>query len=561
MSEFSALPVEIKRCILSELNTNDLKEICNVSKSLCSIATPILYSTVRLKPHRTSGIETYQKDSLFNDERPNPRLGHIRNLQVVPPWTGRGLTSTSVRYIDSHIQPKLKDNRLLSLSLSSALRSGPDILPFLTRNTQLRAVSLNVPPLSQDAEWFNYLATNHHGLRTLSLQFLEILAREEDIATLTKLLRQSKTLHSLDLKFREPTYQPDPNPTPWASGLELLDTIFGMASLRELSLLGNSIPLGYWAEANPGKRVGKGLTLFRAEGVDRGELDGQMCARDDMFWFHSLDISTLKCLSLCLGVIYTAESNTSQHARYFERNNELRRMLTECGPLEAFRSCNLPQLTEFNPLDHCFFRVKDTLRKLRLCCSDWFGMEPFEGYLTHESHSAAERDIIAELKSLQILELTVNWLEWHISSESIQLVYILREPRFDPSAYDSADEDIEDLDAFLRAPARDVFLQVRAQQFAKLTQQTMLPSLKIVMFGKTNYFRDHCHTMRFDGEQGDRQEYPVLAYLVEREEDTDLPYGVAEPITFREMEVQYPWLYNGTWERKVWDETRNYRFW
>ncbi|KAF3137446.1 hypothetical protein TWF594_007573 [Orbilia oligospora] len=413
-------------------------------------------------------------------------------------------------------RPSLRENQLHSLSLCSSLDAGPDVLPFLIRNRNLRALRLNVPPpCAYNIEYFNYLGLHHYNLRALSLQFLDTNPsdRQTDFTTLNKLLCRLQNLHSLDLKFRELQHRPVQNPPLWPDAVRLLDTIFAMKSLRELSLLGNDIPIGYWAEANPSRRVGKNLTLFRSEAVDRGDADRRSCDRDDLFWFNALDMS---------------------------------------------------KIPDFDPSNHCFFRVKDTLRRLRICSSDWYGMDDLPGFLTEEQHQEREKSIISELNALQILELTVNWPRWYISSKSIQLVHILREPRYNPADFDSddSDEDEDDtLDALLKVPTRALFLQARAQQFAKITQPKFLPSLKIVVFSKTNLFREHCHTRRFEGIQGDREEYLPLAYSVEMEGESDLPYGVAEPLSFKEMEEQFPWLYDGVWEGKFWDESRGYRFW
>lgn len=141
-------------------------------------------------------------------------------------------------------------------------------------------------------------------------------------------------------------------------------------------------------------------------------------------------------------------------------------------------------------------------------------------------------------------------------------MHILGEPRYNPADFDSDEEDDDnDLDALLKVPTRVLFLQAKAQQFAKITLPNFLPSLKIVVFSKINYFRDHCHTKRFKGVQGDREEYLPLAYSVEMEDESDIPYGVAEPLSFKEMEEQFPWLYDGIWESEFWDGSRGYRFW
>ena len=143
-------------------------------------------------------------------------------------------------------------------------------------------------------------------------------------------------------------------------------------------------------------------------------------------------------------------------------------------------------------------------------------------------------------------------------------MHILREPRYNLAYFDSDDEDEDEddnLDALLKAPTRALFLQAKAQQFAKRTQPNFLPLLKVVVFSNIDYLRDHCHAKRFEGIQGDREECLPLAYSVEMESESDLPYGVAEPLSFKEMEEQFPWLYDGIWEGKFWDESRGYRFW
>lgn len=305
----------------------------------------------------------------------------------------------------------LKENQLHSLSLCSSLEAGPDVLPFLIHNRNMRALRLNVPsPCASNVGYFDYLGLHHYNLRALALQFLNINLsdRETDVTALTRLLCRLKNLHSLDLKFWEPELRPVKKPALWADGIKLLDTIFGMKSLRELSLLGNDIPIGYWAEANPNRRVGKGLTLFRSEVVDRGDSDRKSCDRDDLFCSHALDLSTVKRLHFCLGIIYFDDSIPDQIPRYVSRNNNLQSLLAECEQLEEFRSCNLPQFPKFDPSNHCFFRVKDTLRQLRICCCDWYGMEDMEGFLTREQHEEREKSIIAELAALQILKVPVN---------------------------------------------------------------------------------------------------------------------------------------------------------
>ncbi|KAF3290806.1 hypothetical protein TWF970_000069 [Orbilia oligospora] len=567
MVSLAELPVEIKRLIVKELKTTDLKRVCLVSREFSSIVIPILYSTIRLKPHHKHGIDLYQKENLFNSEHPNPHLKHIRDLQVIHPDAGRKICPSTIDYINKRVQPSLRENQLHSLSLCSSLDAGPDVLPFLIRNRNLRALRLNVPPpCAYNIEYFNYLGLHHYNLRALSLQFLNTNPsdRQTDFTTLNKLLCKLQNLHSLDLKFRELQHRPVQNPPLWPDAVRLLDTIFAMKSLRELSLLGNDIPIGYWAEANPSRRVGKNLTLFRSEAVDRGDADRRSCDRDDLFWFNALDMSKVKRFQHCLGVIYFEKSIPDQVPRYLSRNNNLQSILADCEQLEEFRCCNLPQIPDFDPSNHCFFRVKDTLRRLRICSSDWYGMDDLPGFLTEEQHQEREKSIISELNALQILELTVNWPRWYISSKSIQLVHILREPRYNPADFDSDDEDEDEddtLDALLKVPTRALFLQARAQQFAKITQPKFLPSLKVVVFSKTNLFREHCHTRRFEGIQGDREEYLPLAYSVEMEGESDLPYGVAEPLSFKEMEEQFPWLYDGVWEGKFWDESRGYRFW
>ncbi|KAK6500973.1 hypothetical protein TWF506_003731 [Arthrobotrys conoides] len=567
MIYLAELPVEIKRLIVSELNTTDLKKLCLVSREFSSIVIPILYSTIRLKPHHEHGIDLYQKENLFNYDRPNPHLKHIRDLQVIHPDAGRKISSSTIDYINKRVQPMLRENQLHSLSLCSSLDAGPNVLPFLIRNRNLRALKLNVPPpCTSNIEYFDYLGLHHYSLRALSLQFLNInpLDRETEFATLNKLLSRLGNLHSLDIKFREIQHRPVQNPPLSPNGVNLLDTIFGMQSLRELSLLGNDIPVGYWAEANPNRRIGKGLTLFRSEAVDRGDADRKSCDRDDLFWFNALDMSTVKRFQHCVGVIYYEKSIPDQIPRYTSRCNNLQSILADCERLEEFRCCNLPQMQEFDPLNHCFFRVKDTLRRLRICSSDRYGMDNMTGFLTQEQNEDRENSVISELNALQVLELTVNWPRWYISSKSIQLVHILREPRFNPADFESDDEYEDEDDAFdalLKVPTRALFLQAKAQQFAKITQPTFLPSLKIVVFSKRNYFREHCHTRRFEGIQEDREEYLPLAYSVKKEVGSDLPYGMAELLGFKEMEEQYPWLYDGAWEGKFWDESRGYRFW
>ncbi|KAK6504600.1 hypothetical protein TWF481_006539 [Arthrobotrys musiformis] len=568
MGYLANLPVEIKTLIVSELSTTDLKEVCLISKAFSSIVIPILYSTIRLKPHPRQGIDPYQKENLFSAERPNPHLKHVRNLQIIHPDAGRGISSATIDYINKEVQPKLKENQLHSLSLCSALESGPDVLPFLIHNRNLRALRLDVPPpCAAYVEYFDYLGANHYNLRTLSLQMLDISDRDADVTTLYKLLSKLNNLRSLDIKFREPDHRPIKNPPLWTDGINLVDTIFGMKSLRELSLLGNDIPLGYWAEANPGKRVGNGLTLFRAEVVDRGDGDREACNRDDLFWSRSLELTTVRRLSFCLGIIFFDESITDQTPRYISRNNNLQSMLAGCERLEEFRCCNLPQIPEFDPTSHCFFRAKDTLTRLRICCSDWFGMDDMEGFLSRDQHAQRETKILSELTALKILEIPVSWpVKWYISSKSLELVHVLREPKYNPGDYDSDEEDdeddLDDLDNILKVPTRVLFLQTKAQQFAKITQPHFLPSLKVLVFSKINYFRDHCHTRRFEGVQGDRTEFLPLAYSVEREDNSELPYGVAEPLGFKEMEERLPWLYDGMyWEGRFWDESQGYRFW
>ncbi|KAK6345697.1 hypothetical protein TWF718_007606 [Orbilia javanica] len=567
MSQITELPIEIKRLIVSELNATDLKELVLVSKEFHSIAIPILYSTIRLRPHPRHGIDPNQKRHLFNNEAPNPNLRWVRNFHVIHPEAGRGLASSTIDFINTQIQPRLKDNQLHSLALSSGLEAGPEVLPFLLHNRNLRALRLNVPPPhSVSMQYFDYLGLHHYNLQALSLQMLNLNVsdREADFGALNKLLCRLKNLHSLDIKFWERDHRIAFEPPCWPDAIKLLDTIFGMKSLRQLSLLGNDIPIGYWAEANSEKRVGKGLTLFRSEVVDRGESDRSVYDRDNLFWFTQLDVSTLKSLHLCLGILFTNDSSTDKLSRFVSRATNFQNLLADCEHLEELWCCSLPQIPEFDPSNHCLFRAKDTLKRLRICCSDWWGMG-MDGFLTKEQNEERERNIISELTALRILEVPVNWpVRWRIKSDTIELVHILREPRFNPADFDSDEEDEDeddDLDIFLKSPTRILFLQKKAQEFARVTQPKFLPSLKIVVFNKINYFREHSYKRRFEGVQGDREEYPPLAYSVEREGDSDLPYGVAEPLSFKDMEEQYPWLYDGRWAGRFWDESRGYRFW
>ncbi|KAK6528539.1 hypothetical protein TWF281_009780 [Arthrobotrys megalospora] len=560
MVDFSYLPVEIQELVAKELDATDLRELCLVSKKINSIVIPILYATIRLNPNPIHGIANYQNDALFNPQRPNPHLRHVRNLQVIHPRNGKNIISASVQYIESQVKPRLRENQLLSLSLVSSRDSVPDVVSFLADKTQLRALHVDIPLNFPDTDFFAYLGIHHHTLRTLSLRLLKDWDNGGDNVALSGLLSRLKNLHSLDLKFKEYRSYPIAPPPLWAHGLELLDTIFGIESLRELSLLGNNIPLGYWAQENRRKKVGKGFTLFRSEAVDRADGDSAMCDKEDLFWFENFDPTTLRRWSFCLGIIYM-EVSERQTVRYVTRNNRFQKLLASCEHLEELRVCNLPQMMEFSPNDHCLFRVKDTLRKLRICSNDWYGMDFLDQYITGDTYHDRQKNIIAELKALKVLELTLQWLNWDISSQSLELVHILREPEPSHIDYGSGDPDAHEVDTVLQLPPREIYLQEQAQRFAKLTQKDFLPSLKILMFSRLSFYREHCHAVRFEGTQLDHRDYAPLLFSVEIEGESDLPYGVAEPISFREIEYRLPWLYDGKWQGKIWDESQRYRFW
>ncbi|KAK6535641.1 hypothetical protein TWF694_002096 [Orbilia ellipsospora] len=556
MQHFLFLPTEIRRLILGYLPLSDLSKICLVSKSMYDVAIPILYSTILLRPHATHGIEPHQSKSLLPVSNKNRHARHIHNIYVIRPSGQKGVADATVKITEFKLMTIVKPNQLFSLSLCGSIRSESNILPFLGQQQSLRAIHLDIPPSFDDAEAFSRLGGCGQTLRTLSLRILKAKREDLDILSLIKLLKKLRNLRSLDLQFRERGRAPPIDPIIWNQGVLLLDAIFGIKSLRELILLGNDIPFGYWANGNPNKRVLGGLTLFKTETVDRGDSSDIFCNLDDKFFFECVNPRTFKCWHFCLGVIYPSfDFADSQYERYVHRNNKLQKLLAECEALEELRVCNLPQMSDYNPANHCLFRARDTLKRLRICSNDWYGMNFLDPWMNEHQYQERQTKIIQDLTALQVLELTINWLDWNISSDSLQLVHILREPDY----MDWLEQDLRPtIDEHVLVPNRASFLTQRATQFFRLVKPSMLPAIKVIVFSHLHFFEEHCNGKRYNNIQDDTpQRYPMF-FALNKAPKNAFDIGTGQ-ISASELEFRYPWLYDGSWEGKPWDDSS--RFW
>ncbi|KAJ6260114.1 hypothetical protein Dda_4335 [Drechslerella dactyloides] len=559
MSHLANLPVELQAQIYGLVPAfPELTNLCLVSRNVSAIATPILYSTVTLRPDSSWGLAQHQTRSLFPLQGLNRNLKHIRNVHVVLPRRGRGISQTTIKCIELEL-PKIltSPGRLMSLALPASHRSREFIMPLLSTETNLHAVHLDISEKAEDVQYFRALAKCAPTLRTLSLRMLNCRMPRMDVLALATLLGKLQQLRSLSLLFQEVHGLPVHFLLPWGEGEELLDSIFRLDKLRELCLYGNDLPFGRWAVQHPDQRFGSALTMFQFECVDRGEPDGLLCDQDDKFYFGTLDLRNVRRLHLCLGVVYSGPNSLSQDERYIYRNVQLNALLNRCQVLEELWVCNLPQVTKFKPNNHCLFRARETLKRLRICSSDWVDMNFIDGYLNETQYRERQRDVIADLKALQVLELTVKWLEWDIRSDSLQLVHILNEPI---GSY----EDPRSRDEITRPSAppprsREQPLRSRghaASVFIKLVHPDFLPALKAVILSDTELYEEHNHYRRFGLIQSKNSDNWPTVYLTDKELWVDED---PECISVRELGYRYPWLYDGRWEGKLWDESR--RFW
>ncbi|EPS44122.1 hypothetical protein H072_1836 [Dactylellina haptotyla CBS 200.50] len=558
LGEDEDLVPSLTQVTVDDLPIPDLANACLVSKAVSAVAVPILYSTVALQPHPVHGIAPHQNWALFLAEGVNRHLKHILNLYVIHPKGGKRVTEITGRLQEYRLMTLLKPNQLMSLSLCGYIHSKGYILPLLAQQQNLRALHLDIPPTFEDAERFSRIEASKKTLQTLSLRILKSRADDLDVQPLINLLGQLKHLQSFDIRFREQNPVPIVYPTIWNDGIRLLDAIFSIESLQQLSLLGTDIPFGYWAGGNPNRKIGVGLTMFKTETVDRGDPDGSMCDLDDDFFFERFDPQTLKCWHFCLGVIYSDPDIPTQYPRYVDRNNKLQKLLADCSRLKELRVCNLPQMSDYTPTNHCLFRVRDTLRRLRICSNDWFGMDFLDPWVTKGQYRERQKKIIADLKALQILELTINWLDWDISSESLQLVHILREPDQSEGredlAFDLTEETIP-----IPTPARYLFLEEKANEFISHVKPTLLPSFKILVFSHLNFFEEHCHHKRYSGIQMEMPERWPMVFSFDGGVTEEFSNGRATGISVSDLKFKHPWLYDGSWEGQPWSGSR--KFW
>src|SRR5262249_50030530 len=146
---------------------------------------------------------------------------------------------------------------------------------------------------------------------------------------------------------------------------------------------------------------------------------------------------------------------------------------------------------------------------------DWVAMNFMNKYLNEEQYRERQRNVIADLKALQVLEMTIRWLvswslqgpqvmylymsicdacgwfedradettmsfqDWDVSSASVQLVHILNEPSppFEYSLWGGEDDTPVEVRYHSMNIPREMFLEGRANEFITLAKPGLLPAL------------------------------------------------------------------------------------
>ncbi|EWC48939.1 hypothetical protein DRE_00244 [Drechslerella stenobrocha 248] len=332
----------------------------------------------------------------------------------------------------------------------------------------------------------------------------------------------------------------------WPLGMQLLDVIFGLDGLRELCIVGIELPLWEWAMKNPGVRVGSSLELFRCEYVSPGLANKTLSEHEENFHFENLDLRKVKRLRFCLSIQDRSRSVPARAPQCIETNTKLQAMLGRCEALEELWVCNMLQFVPFYSTNHCLFRARETLKRLRICSSS--GMEsPLLGANPPpEQLRAKQVRVIADLKVLEVLETTSNWVPWTIESSSIQLLTFIDEP-VNYSSVCPGD--------------RPNSLAINASNFVDAVMPDMLPALKVIVYTSIDYWENH---FRCDRPILPCMDRSSLAYLATEKEDRmhggDNQIGEkCRRISMKELKYRYPGLYDGNWEGQLWDES--YRFW